>query len=135
MIDEKLFIKIADTNFHIFEITSLKDIENINKIYPRKEMIRDLMKEKVKSKFQKIELPEKTTIEIYLLLSEFIVKNKIEPLEACALFKIISDVLSLIRKKRDKKDTRILRTRVRLQVLSLFCLPLRRKALHRREMC
>ena len=102
MIDEKLFIKIADTNFHIFEITSLKDIENINKIYPRKEMIRDLMKEKVKSKYEKIELPEKTTIEIYLLLSEFIVKNKIEPLEACALFKIISDVLNLIRKKRDK---------------------------------
>ena len=67
-------------------------------------MIRDLMKEKVKSKFQKIELPEKTTIEIYLLLSEFIVKNKIEPLEACALFKIISDVLNLIRKKRDKKE-------------------------------
>ena len=104
MIDEKLFVKIADTNFHIFDITSLKDIENIYRIYPRKEMIRDLMKEKVKSKFQKIELPEKTTVEIYLLLSEFIVKNKIESLEACALFKIISDVLNLIRKKRDKKE-------------------------------
>ena len=104
MIDEKLFIKIADTNFHIFEVTSLKDIENIYRIYPRKEMIRDLLKEKVKTKFQKIELPEKTTIEIYLLLSEFIVKNKIESLEACALFKIISDVLNLIRKKRDKKE-------------------------------
>ena len=104
MIDEKLFIKIADTNFHIFDVTSLKDIENIYRIYPRKEMIRDLMKEKVKSKYEKIELPEKTTIEIYLLLSEFIVQHKIESLEACALFKIISDVLNLIRKKRDKKE-------------------------------
>ena len=104
MIDEKLFIKIADTNFHIFDITTLKDIETIYRIYPRKEMIRDLMKEKVKSKYQKIELPEKTTIEIYLLLAEFIVQNKIESLEACALFKIISDVLNLIRKKREKKE-------------------------------
>ena len=89
MIDEKLFIKIADTNFHIFEVTSLKDIETIYRIYPRKEMIREMMKEKVKSKYQKIELPEKTTIEIYLLLAEYIVQNKIEALEACALFKII----------------------------------------------
>ena len=104
MIEEKLFIKIADTNFHIFEITSLKDIETIYKIYPRKEMIRELMKEKVLSKYEKLELPEKTTIEIYLLLAEFIVKNKIEKLEACALFKIISDVLNLIRKKREKKE-------------------------------
>ena len=94
MIDEKLFIKIADTNFHIFDVTSLKDIENIYRIYPRKEMIRDLMKEKVKSKYEKIELPEKTTIEIYLLLSEFIVQHKIESLEACALFKIISNTVS-----------------------------------------
>ena len=100
MIEEKLFIKIADTNFHIFEITSLKDIETIYKIYPRKEMIRELMKEQVLSKYEKMELPEKITIEIYLLLAEFIVKNKIEKLEACALFKIISDVLNLIRKKR-----------------------------------
>ena len=65
MIDEKLFVKIADTNFHIFEITSLKDIETIYKIYPRKEMIRELMKEKVLSKYEKMELPEKTTIEIH----------------------------------------------------------------------
>ena len=104
MIDEKLFIKIADTNFHIFDVTTLKDIETIYRIYPRKEMIRDLMREKVKAKYQKIELPEKTTIEIYLLLAEFVVQNKIELLEACALFKIISDVLILIRKKRDKKE-------------------------------
>ena len=104
MIDEKLFVKIADTNFHIFEVTTLKDIENINRIYPRKEMIRELMKEKVKSKYQKFELPEKTTVEIYLLLAEFIVQNKIESLEACALFKIISDVLNLIRNKREKKE-------------------------------
>ena len=104
MIEEKLFIKIADINFHVFEVTSISDIEKIYKLYPRKEMIRNMMKEKILLKNNKIELPEKITIEIYLLLSEFCVKNKIEPLEACALFKIISDVLILIRKKRDKKE-------------------------------
>lgn len=104
MIEEELFIKIADLNFHVFDITSLKDIETIYKLYPRKEMIRDLMKKKILSKNNKIELPEKITIEIYLLLSEFCVLNKIEPLEACAIFKIISDVCILIGKKRNKQE-------------------------------
>ena len=104
MIEEELFKKIADLNFHVFDITSIKDIETIYKLYPRKEMIRDLMKNKILSKNNKIELPEKITIEIYLLLSEFCVLNKIEPLEACAIFKIISDICILIRKKRNKQE-------------------------------
>jgi hypothetical protein len=104
MIDEKLFIKISDTNFHVFDVTTIKDIEKIYKLYPRKEMIRDIMKEKIIAKYNKIELPEKITVEIFLLLSEFCFQNKVEPLEACALFKIISDVLNLIRKKRDKRE-------------------------------
>ena len=76
MIDEKLFIKIADTNFHIFDITSLKDIENIYKIYPRKEMIRDLMKEKVKSKFQKIELQKKQLLKYIFSFPNLLSRTK-----------------------------------------------------------
>ena len=104
MIEEKLFLKIAETNFHLFDVTTIKDIETMYKLYPRKEMIRDLIKDKITSKNIPIELPEKITIEIYLLLAEFCYQNKIESLEACALFKIISDVLALFRKKTDKKE-------------------------------
>jgi hypothetical protein len=104
MIDEKLFLKIADNNFHIFEVLTIKDIETIQKLYPRKEMIRDLFKSNISSKNIKITLPEKITIEIFLLLSEFCIKNKIEPLECCALFKIISDVLKLFAKKLNKNE-------------------------------
>ena len=104
MINEDLFIKIAKTNFHIFDVTTIQDIETIYKLYPRKEMIREIMKDKILSKNNKLELPEKITIEIYLLLSEFCVNNKIEPLESCALFKIISDILELISQKKNKKE-------------------------------
>ena len=104
MIEEKLFIKIADQNFHIFDVVSIKDIEMIQKIYPRKEMIRDLFKSKIVSKNNHITLPEKITIEIFLLLSEFCIQNKIEPLESCALFKIISDILQLFSKKLNKDE-------------------------------
>ena len=102
MIDEKLFIKIAKTNFHIFDVTTIQDIETIYKLYPRKEMIREFMKNKIIPKNNKVELPEKIIIEMYLLLSEFCVNNKIESLEACALFKIISDLFELIRQNRNK---------------------------------
>ena len=104
MIEEKLFIKIADQNFHIFDVVSIKDIEVIQKIYPRKEMIRDLFKSKIVSKDNHITLPEKITIEIFLLLSEFCIQNKIESLESCALFKIISDILKLFSKKLNKDE-------------------------------
>ena len=104
MIEEKLFLKIADQNFHIFDVVSLKDIEMIQKIYPRKEMIRDLFKTKKISKKNHITLPEKIAIEIFLLLSEFCIQNKIEPLECCALFKIISDILQLFSKKLNKNE-------------------------------
>ena len=104
MIEEKLFIKIADQNFHIFDVVSIKDIEMIQKIYPRKEMIRDLFKSKIVSRDNHITLPEKITIEIFLLLSEFCIQNKIEPLESCALFKIISDILQLFSKKLNKDE-------------------------------
>ena len=104
MIEEKLFLKIADQNFHIFDVVSIKDIEMIQKIYPRKEMIRDLFKSKIVSKNNHITLPEKITIEIFLLLSEFCIQNKIEPLESCALFKIISDILQLFSKKLNKDE-------------------------------
>ena len=102
MIDEKLFIKIAKTNFHIFDVTTIQDIETIYKLYPRKEMIREFMKNKIIPKNNKVELPEKIIIEMYLLLSEFCINNKIEPLEACALFKIISDLFELIKQNRNK---------------------------------
>jgi hypothetical protein len=104
MIEEKLFLKIADQNFHIFDVVSIKDIEMIQKIYPRKEMIRDLFKSKIISKNNHITLPEKITVEIFLLLSEFCIQNKIEPLESCALFKIISDILQLFSKKLNKDE-------------------------------
>ena len=104
MIEEKLFIKIADQNFHIFDVVSIKDIEMIQKIYPRKEMIRDLFKSKIVSRDNHITLPEKITIEIFLLLSEFCIQNKIESLESCALFKIISDILKLFSKKLNKDE-------------------------------
>ena len=104
MIEEKLFIKIADQNFHIFDVVSIKDIEMIQKIYPRKEMIRDLFKSKIVSRDNHITLPEKITIEIFLLLSEFCIQNKIESLESCALFKIISDILQLFSKKLNKDE-------------------------------
>ena len=104
MIEEKLFLKIADNNFHVFDAVSLKDIEKIQKIFPRKDMIREIFKSKIDSKNLQIALPEKITIEIFLLLSEFCIKNKIEPLESCALFKIISDVLKLFTKKLNKTE-------------------------------
>ena len=104
MIEEKLFLKIADNNFHVFDAVSLKDIEKIQKIFPRKDMIREIFKSKIDSKNLQIALPEKITIEIFLLLSEFCIKNKIEPLESCALFKIISDVLKLFAKKLNKTE-------------------------------
>lgn len=104
MIEENLFIKIADTNFHVFDTTTVKDIETMYKLYPRKDMIRELIKNKIASKNVPIELPEKITIEIYLQLSEFCFKNKIDNLEACALFKIISDILALFRKKTNKLE-------------------------------
>ena len=104
MIEEKLFIKIADQNFHVFDVVSIKDIEMLQKIYPRKEMIRDLFKSKIVSKNNHITLPEKITIEVFLLLAEFCIQNKIEPLESCALFKIISDILQLFSKKLNKDE-------------------------------
>ena len=104
MIDEKLYLKIADINFHVFDVVSIKDIETIKKIYPRKEMIRDLFKSKITTKNFQITLPEKIRIEIFLLLSEFCIENKIESLECCALFKIISDILDLFSKKLNKKE-------------------------------
>ena len=67
-------------------------------------MIREIFKSKIDSKNLQIALPEKITIEIFLLLSEFCIKNKIEPLESCALFKIISDVLKLFTKKLNKTE-------------------------------
>ena len=104
MIDEKLFLKIADKNFHVFDVVSIKDIETIQKLYPRKEMIRDLIKSKISSKGTQINLPEKISIEVFLLLSEFCIKNNIDHLESCALFKIISDVLKLFAKKLNKSE-------------------------------
>ena len=104
MIDEKLFLKIADKNFHVFDVVSIKDIETIQKLYPRKEMIRDLIKSKISTKGTQIKLPEKISIEVFLLLSEFCIKNNIEHLESCALFKIISDVLKLFAKKLNKSE-------------------------------
>lgn len=104
MIDEKLFLKIADKNFHVFDVVSIKDIETIQKLYPRKEMIRDLIKSKISTKGTQINLPEKISIEVFLLLSEFCIKNNIEHLESCALFKIISDVLKLFAKKLNKSE-------------------------------
>ncbi len=104
MIDEKLFLKIADKNFHVFDVVSIKDIEKIQKIYPRKEMIRDLIKSKIASGDIKIALPEKISVEIFLLLSEFCIKNNIDHLESCTLFKIISDILKLFAKKLNKKE-------------------------------
>ena len=104
MIDEKLFLKIADKNFHVFDVVSIKDIETIQKLYPRKEMIRDLIKSKISSKSTQINLPEKISIEVFLLLSEFCIKNNIDHLESCALFKIISDVLKLFAKKLNKSE-------------------------------
>jgi len=104
MIDEKLFLKIADKNFHVFDVVSIKDIETIQKLYPRKEMIRDLIKSKISAKGAQINLPEKISIEVFLLLSEFCIKNNIDHLESCALFKIISDVLKLFAKKLNKSE-------------------------------
>lgn len=104
MIDEKLFLKIADKNFHVFDVVSIKDIETIQKLYPRKEMIRDLIKSKISTKGTQINLPEKISIEVFLLLSEFCIKNNIDHLESCALFKIISDVLKLFAKKLNKSE-------------------------------
>ena len=104
MIDEKLFLKIADKNFHVFDVVSIKDIETIQKLYPRKEMIRDLIKSKISSQGTQINLPEKISIEVFLLLSEFCIKNNIDHLESCALFKIISDVLKLFAKKLNKSE-------------------------------
>ena len=104
MIDEKLFLKIADKNFHVFDVVSIKDIETIQKLYPRKEMIRDLIKSKISSKGTQINLPEKISIEVFLLLSEFCIKNNIDHLESCALFKITSDVLKLFAKKLNKSE-------------------------------
>ena len=102
--DEKLFLKISDNNFHIFEIISIEDFEKIQKLYPRKEMIRDVFKSNIAAKNVKITLPIKITIEIFLLLSEFCIKNKIEPLKCCTLFKIIADVLKLFSKKLNKNE-------------------------------
>ena len=105
MIDEKLFLKIAENNFHIFEVFTEKEIEIMNKIYPRKDILRDFIKNKiVTDKEKKLELPEKIRIEMYLLLAEFCIKNKIEPLECCAIFKIISDTFNLIGNKKSKTE-------------------------------
>lgn len=104
MIEKDLFYKIADTNFKTFEVAEEKDITEIYRLYPRKDMIRDIIKKKITQKDVPIELPEKITIEVYIQLVDFCIKNNIEELEACALFKIISDVLAVFRNNSTKKE-------------------------------
>ena len=104
MIEKELFYKIADTNFHVFDVASEDDIKNMFSEYPDKERIRNLIKEKLNSNSITIDLPEKVTIELYLLLTEFCLKNKISLLETCSLFKILSDILILFRQNKTKKE-------------------------------
>ena len=70
MIEKELFYKIADINFHVFDVASEDDIKNMFSKYPDKEKIRNLIKEKLASNSITIDLPEKVTIELYLLLTE-----------------------------------------------------------------
>lgn len=104
MIETELFKYIARTGFSVYEVITEKEVEKMYKIYPRKDTLRDLIREKIAQKDIPIELPEKITVEIYLLLIEFCFKNKIDSFEVCALFKIISDVLALFRNNANKAE-------------------------------
>ena len=79
MIEKELFYKSADINFHVFDILKEEDVEILFKAYPDKEKLRSLLKSKLQIKT--MNLPDKTAIEIFLLLTEFCIKNKITLLE------------------------------------------------------
>lgn len=102
MIEKELFYKSADINFHVFDILKEEDVELLFKAYPDKEKLRSLLKSKLQIKT--MNLPDKTTIEIFLLLTEFCIKNKITLLETCTIFKIISDTIDLFKRNYRKKE-------------------------------
>ena len=98
MIEKELFYKIADQNFRVFEIVNETDVEHLFSLYPDKEKIREELKSKLCVPCSDVKLPEKITVELYLLLTEFCLKNQISLLETCALFRVVSDVLDLFKK-------------------------------------
>ena len=79
MIEKELFYKIATINFHVFEIVKEEDVAIMFKALPDKEKLRDIIKQKLN--LNKLDLPDKTTLEIFLLLTEFCAKNNINLLE------------------------------------------------------
>ena len=104
MIEKELFYKIADQNFRVFEIVNETDVEHLFSLYPDKEKIREELKSKLCVPCSDVKLPEKITVELYLLLTEFCLKNQISLLETCALFRVVSDVLDLFKKNLSQKD-------------------------------
>ena len=104
MIEKELFYKIADQNFKVFEVAKEEDIQHLFELYPDKEKIREALTSILFNIDTKIQLPEKTTIELYLLLTEFCLKNNISLLETCALFRVVSDVLTLFKNNLSQND-------------------------------
>lgn len=101
MIDEELFYKIASRNFNVFQVADEEDINILFSLYPDKEKIREQIKSKMG--LTEVKLPEKVYVELYVLLTEFAVKNSITALETCALFRVIFDVLEMIKKHYDQE--------------------------------
>ena len=103
MIEKDLFYKIASINFQVFEVVTEEDVALMFKSLPDKEKLRDIINQKLN--LNKFDLPDKTTLEIFLLLTEFCAKNNINLLETCTIFKIINDTLNLIKRNFRKKET------------------------------
>jgi hypothetical protein len=105
MIEKELFYKIANTNFGVFEIVNEDDVQSIYNLYPDKEQIRQYLSNKIfLSTDSKLTLPQKTSLELYILLAEYCFRNNISLLEACALFRVISDVLELIKENLTQQE-------------------------------
>lgn len=104
MIEEELFYKIADQNFRVFAIVNEQEVDELFSLYPDKEKIRQTIQSKINLSSDEVGIAEKTTTEIYVLLTEFCLKNKISHLETCALFRVISDVLELFRQNKSQKE-------------------------------
>lgn len=100
MIDKELFYKIASHNFNVFQVADEEDINILFSLYPDKEKIREQIKAKMG--LTELKLPQRVYVELYVLLTEFAVTNNVTPFETCAFFRVIFDVLEMIKLHYDK---------------------------------